>query len=303
MSNTLPTERILSYLELEYERPSYDYLRRLMLAYRERVPYETASRLLRYRDIADPDARVRLPEEVWEESMSFGSGGSCSDGTYALKKLLDALGFDVKMVINSEGEVTRDADDRVLDFPRGPSHCSILTHVDGQNYVVEACSVHVVKVPLPVGLPYRVDVSGRTDEDQLFHYAIEPLGDDYYELHNIGPDGFSFVQGTPLTDNARRGQMYIFSNRPVSDQEFEEYMCWAYQKGYSSHHLSFICRNRHTKIEHRFSTFSGRLWRSVNGPWEQVPLGSDLTTTLAQATGLPYERLAAGLAYLKQGKR
>ncbi len=86
MSNSLPTEQILAHLELGRKRPDFDYLRRLLLAYRECVPYETATRLLRYRDILDPDDRVRLPEQVWEESMRMGSGGSCSDGTYAFKK-------------------------------------------------------------------------------------------------------------------------------------------------------------------------------------------------------------------------
>jgi len=302
MSHALPIERILSYLELARARPSFDSLRRLLLAYRERVPYETATRLLRYRDIPEPDARVRLPAEVWEKSMATGSGGSCSDGTYAFKKLLDALGFDAALAINSEGAVTRDADDRVLDFPRYRSHCSVIVRVDEQQYVADPCSTHIVKVPLPVGLPYRVDVRGRTDEGRPYHYAVEPLGEDYYELHNVGPDGINVEAGDPETGRPPRGQMYIFRHRhrPVSDQAFEEHMRFGYRNGYSSNHLSFFCRDRHTKTEHRFSTRSGRLWRSVSGPWEQVPLGSNSAATLAQVSGLPYARLYAALDYLKQ---
>ncbi|MEM6428363.1 MAG: arylamine N-acetyltransferase [Deinococcota bacterium] len=299
MNEVLPTDQLLAHLELDSEPPSYDYLRRLMLAYRERVPYENASRLLRYRDIRNPDARVRLPQHVWQESMSIGSGASCSDGTYAFKKLLDALGFEVKLVINSEGKVQRDKADQVLDFPREPAHCSILAHVEGQRYVVEACSVNIVKVPLPIGLPYRVDVTGHTDEGQAFHYAAEPLGDNYFELHNIGPDGFKFIAGEPLVGSPKRGQMYIFSSRPVSDADFEDYMRWAYHKGYSSQHLSFVCRHPDSKVEHRFSTFSGRLWRNDTGSWEQMALGQDVAATLAEVSGLPYERLKGGLEYLE----
>lgn len=116
----LPLGRILAHLGLEREALSDDYLCRLLLAHREQVPYETASRLLRYRDLADPDKRVRLPQRVWEESMTLGTGGSCSDSSYAFKKLLDALGFDAAMAINSEGEVARDAEGQVLDFPASP---------------------------------------------------------------------------------------------------------------------------------------------------------------------------------------
>jgi hypothetical protein len=94
--------------------------------------------------------------------------------------------------------------------------------------------------------------------------------------------------------------MYILRHRPVSDPAFEAHMRFGYRNGYSSNHLSFVCRDRHTKTEHRFSTRSGRLWRSVDGPWEQVPLGSDLAATLAQVSGLPYAHLSAALDYLER---
>lgn len=302
MSHSLPVERILTYLGLAREVPTFDYLRRLILAHRERVPYETATRLLRYRDIADPDARVRLPALVWEESIALGTGGSCSDGSYAFKKLLDALGFEAAMAINSEGEVTRDAEDRVLNFPRERSHCSVIVRVDGQRYVADPCSGHVVKVPLPIGLPYRVDVRGHTEEERAYCYAVEPLGESYYELHNIGLDGIGIEPGDPATGKPPRGQMYIFYDRAVSDDEFEDHLRYGYREGYASTHLSFMCRNRYTKSEYRFSTHSGRLWRSVNGPWEQVALGDDPVMTVAQASNLPYQRLVEALAYLNRIK-
>jgi arylamine N-acetyltransferase len=271
MNHSLPLNRILDYLELGREHPTYDYLRRLLLAYRERVPYETATRLLHYCDISNPDERVRLPEQVWEESMAVGSGGSCSDGTYAFKRLLDALDFDAAMAINSEGQVDRDENDTVLDFPRYRSHCSVIVRVDGQRYVVDPCSAHIVKAPLSIGLPYRVDVRGHTDEGRPYHYAVEPLGDDYYELHNVGPDAIGLEAGNPTTGRPPRGQMYIFYDHPVSNSEFEDHMRFGYRENYSSNHLSFICRDPQTKTEYRFSTRSGRLWRSADGPWEQIP--------------------------------
>jgi hypothetical protein len=204
------------------------------------------------------------------------------------------------MAINSEGQVSRNANDQVLDFPRERSHCSVIVRVDDQRYVADPCSGHVVKVPLPIGLSYRVDVCGHTNEGRPYHYAVEPLDDDDYELHNIGPDGINIEAGNPTTGRPARGQMYILCNRLVCDQEFEEHMRYGYREGYSSDHLSFICRDRRTRTEHRFSTRSGRLWRSVTGPWEQVPLGSDPAATLAQASGLPRAHLAAALAYVRQ---
>ncbi|MEL6406969.1 MAG: arylamine N-acetyltransferase [Chloroflexota bacterium] len=299
MSKDLPIDRILTYLELEREQPSYDYLRRLLLAHRERVPHETASRLLRCRDMSEPDDRLCLPIQVWEESIALGTGTTCSDGTYAFKKLLEGLGFDVSLAINSEGKIERSKTDELLTFPRNRSHCSVVVQLDGQRYVADPCSIHIVKVPLPIGLPYRVDVSGRTDEGRRYHYAVEPLNDGYYELHNVGLDAINLVAGDSTKGRPPRGQMYIFHDKPISDEEFEEHMRFGYRKGYASNRLSFFCRDRDTKIEYRFNTRSGRLWRSIEGPWEQIPLGTDPAQTLTTVSGLPYDRISQALVYLQ----
>lgn len=296
----LPMNRILGHLGLKRAAPGYDYLRRLLLAHRERVPFETATRLLRYRDISDSDRRVRLPAEFWEESIAMGSGGTCSDSSYAFKKMLDALGFEAAMAINSEGEVKRDTDNRVLDFPRVRGHCSVLVWLDGYRYVVDPCSAHVVKVPLPVGLPYRVEVRGLTDENRPYHYGVEPLADSYHELHNLGPDGLGVDPGDPASGRLPRGQMYIFNDQPVDDENFEEHMRFGYRHGYSSTRLAFVCRNRATKTEYRFDSNSGRLKRSSGGFWEPVSLGEDLAETLARVSGLSSTTLAAALAYLDE---
>lgn len=94
--------------------------------------------------------------------------------------------------------------------------------------------------------------------------------------------------------------MYICYDSPVCDADFEEYLRYGYRAGYSFTHLSFVCRNRGTKSEYRFSTHSGRLWRSANGPWEQVALGDDPVVTLAAASGLPEARLRAAWEWLQE---
>ncbi len=141
----LDTGKILQFLDMPREEPSFDFLRRLLIAYRDRVPYETATRLLRYRDIEKAEDRVRLPDEFWREKMTLGAGGSCSDSTYAFKKLLDALGFRSSLAINSEGEVARDAEGNVTDFPRCHSHCSVIASFGAERFVADPCCGTYIK--------------------------------------------------------------------------------------------------------------------------------------------------------------
>lgn len=172
----------------------------------------------------------------------------------------------------------------------------MIVGLEGERYVTDPCSGHVVKVPLPLDHPHRVDVCGGSDAGRTYHYAVEPLGGGYFELHNLGPDA------DPDRPDPQRGQMYIFHEAPVPDDAFEDYMRWAYHEGHGSTHLSFVCRHPTTNVVHRFSTHSWRLWRlwrSVRGPWEEVPLGDDPARTLAVASRLPYRHLTEALDYLK----
>jgi hypothetical protein len=290
----LDTGAILSFLEVEIEEPSFDYLRRLLIAYRDRVPYETATRLLRFRDIEEPEDRVRYPDEFWREKMALGAGGSCSDSTYAFKKLLDALGFSCSMAINSEGKVRRDADGNVVDFPRYRSHCSLIASFGADRFVADPCCGNYVKVPLPLDDPGRVEVAGETDEGCPYRYLVEPLGEaegeTFYELHNTGPGGGEYPHGS---------QMYIFRDRDFSDEEFEEHMRHGYREGYSSDHLSVVCRDRRTKIEYRYT--SGRLRWFGRRRWTQVPQTSDHFKTLARAANIPEDVLREAAGYLEAG--
>jgi hypothetical protein len=293
----LDTDAILSFLELPSEEPSHDYLRRLLIAYRDRVPYETATRLLRYRDIQRPEDRVRYPDEFWREKLSLGAGGSCSDSTYAFKKLLDELGFECAMAVGSEGAVERDESGNVLELPPKRSHCSVIVELGGDRYVADPCCGHYIKVPLPLDNPERVEIEGATEEGCPYHYAVEPLGEAggerFYELHNLGPDGGAYPE---------ESQMYIFHDRAFTDAEFEEHMRFGYREGYSSDHLSFLSRHRRTRIEYRYSSRSGRLkWRHF-GPWRNAPEQRDPAPLLATVSGIPLNVMREALAHLKYAR-
>lgn len=282
----LDTGKILAFLETEREEPSLDFLRRLILAYRDRVAFETATRLLRFRDFEKPEDRVRLPAEFLREKMTLGAGGSCSDSTCAFKKLLDDLGFSCSLAINSEGEVKRGADGRVLDFPGEYSHCSVIVSLGADRFVADPCCATYIKPPLPLDDPERIEVKNEKKRELPHHYAVEPLGEAdggyFYELLDVGGGG---------------RQMYILRDRDFSDAEFEEHMRDGYREGCSSDHLSILCRDKRSKVEYRYG--DGRLWWSTERMWIEAPKRADHIKTISKPSNIPIEVLREAENYLK----
>lgn len=283
----LDSEKILAFLEMEREEPSFEYLRRLLIAYRDRVPFETATRLLRFRDFEKAGDRVRRPAEFWREKMTLGAGGSCSDSTYAFKKLLDSLGFSASLAINSEGAVKRDANGNVLDFPREHSHCSIIVSFGADRFVADPCCATYIKVPLPLDHRERIEVKNEKKRELPHHYAVEPLGyvdgEYFYEILDLG--------------GGEERQMYILRDRDFSDAEFEEHMRDGYREGYASDHLSILCRGKRSKVEYRYG--SGRLWWSTERMWIEAPKSADHLKTISKPSNIPVEILREAENYLK----
>lgn len=275
------TGAALRFLRMSAEEPSRDYLGRLLLAYRDRVPYETVTRLLSRRDVSEPEDRVRPPARFWKETIDPGTGDSDPDAAYAFKKLLETLGFECAMAVGGGP-----------GSPRESSHSCVIVELDGDRYAIEPCGWHYIKVPLPLGGEERVDLRGRTDAVVPYHYAVEPLGDGHYGVHNIGPDG------RPDPQDPTRGPVYTLRDRPLTDEEFEELVRRDHGHGRYPGHLSFARRDWRTKIESRYSSGSGRLERKVWGTWEEADLGDDAAATLATASGLPHARIEEALEHL-----
>ncbi|HXM76349.1 MAG TPA: hypothetical protein VN971_06215, partial [Thermoanaerobaculia bacterium] len=72
---TIPVDEILEDLEVSRAEPGPGFLERLFLRFNDRVPFETATKILRQAAVADPAARPRNPEIFWEERLASGAGG------------------------------------------------------------------------------------------------------------------------------------------------------------------------------------------------------------------------------------
>jgi N-hydroxyarylamine O-acetyltransferase len=126
-------EDVLDGLELSAEEPSHRYLERLFGRFNARVPFETASKIVRDSNVPNPAEKPRVPDVFWSDFLESGTGGTCYARVAAFDALLSSLGFS-----------TRKAFGRVLaDF----DHAALFVSLGGREWIAD------VGFPLPALLP------------------------------------------------------------------------------------------------------------------------------------------------------
>lgn len=96
-------------------------LEEIFAAFNARVPFESASKILRRGGSERSDAAQRLPavEEFWEGFLEKGSGGTCFARVEAFEVLVRGLGFSARKIL---GAVEKEGDHAalVVEGERGP---------------------------------------------------------------------------------------------------------------------------------------------------------------------------------------
>lgn len=175
-------------------------LERLFTRFNERVPFETASKILRDAHVPDLAEKPRRPDIFWKEHLELGTGGTCFARVAAFEDLLARLGFSVRRVL---GAVESDFD-----------HAALMVDLAGEEWICD------VGFPLPVLLR---PVEGEVET---------VLGDLRLSAGDRGVR-IEFSEGVPEGPRA----VEIF-NAPVSAEEFWQRWGDTFRPG--SHFLSGV---------------------------------------------------------------
>jgi len=130
---SLPVDEILESLDLSRAEPGLGLLEALFSRFISRVPFESASKILRNAAESDPARKPRRPDAFWREHLETGSGGTCFARAEAFRALLLELGFSARRAL---GRV-RNAFD----------HAALFVERDGRSFLCDA------GYPLPFVLP------------------------------------------------------------------------------------------------------------------------------------------------------
>lgn len=175
-------EDVLDALELPAEDPSLAYLERLFTRFLARVPFETASKILRNADVADASEKPRVPGVFWGDFLESGTGGTCFARDAAFDALLSQLGFPTRKAL---GRVEKDFD-----------HAALVVEAGGREWIAD------VGFPLPAllaagGGEVETEIAGLSAAESARGIEVR------------------FVSGVP--EGPRR--LEIFRD-PVSEDEF-----------------------------------------------------------------------------------
>jgi arylamine N-acetyltransferase len=108
---------------LENSQVSLLFLTKLGEAF-QKMPYENLTKLIRYNAMGDTEARIRLPELLYEEFLRFGTGGTCFSMTYFLQTILRSCGFETYPIM--------------ADRPLAQNtHCLSIIILEGKKYILD----------------------------------------------------------------------------------------------------------------------------------------------------------------------
>ena len=168
-------QRVLRYLGLpDYPAADRATLQRLIDQYTRLVPWESFSRLVRRarHDMAEDCAA--LGATFWENTLKYGSGGTCFESNYAFFSFLLSLGYEGYLTINNMGNNIG-------------CHTAIIIFLDGEKHLAD------VGLPIYAVLPIRAGAI-TSAESRFFNYTIEPLSDSRYEIwRDPHPDRNAFT--------------------------------------------------------------------------------------------------------------
>ena len=140
----LPTDDILEALELPRSDPGIGYLQALFARFNERVPFESASKIVRNAAVPRLEEKARTPEIFWSDHSESGRAGTCFARVAAFEALLSELGFVSRLAL---GRVQADFD-----------HAALRVSLDGREWIAD------VGFPLPALLSGEA-ASDRRDRD------------------------------------------------------------------------------------------------------------------------------------------
>ena len=176
----------LKFLQSGRRQPTFDHLNTLIGAFIQRVPWESATRIIKRGATPATADCPRFPREVWNDAMEFGGGGTCFEINYAFFALLSALGYEGYMTLNDMNDARK-------------CHAAIVIRLDEQKYLVD------ISVPFPRALAYFSDLTVHHYTPWL-NFTIQPKDEQRYEITRA-----------PHV----RPYIFTFNDVPVGEDDFE----------------------------------------------------------------------------------
>jgi arylamine N-acetyltransferase len=255
-------QHFLKNFQLASQPPSLAFLHKIISAF-SNLPYENLSKILKLNRFGENErARLRLPEEIFEDHLRFHTGGTCFSLTFFLQSILLQQGFACYIIMG--------------DMAAGQNiHCALVVLLDGVKYLLDPGYLLQRPMPLDPARPrlYHNEFNG---VELRFDVASES-----YDLFTFTREGVKW--------------RYRFADRPTALAEFLQH----WQASFHRNSMNGLCLTRVHADEMiyvrndfmRLTSFSGK---------RNVKLKKNLHAAIAEAFGIDPEYVEQALAALRE---
>lgn len=186
--------QILQHLKIKQANPTHNFLAELITAYCHTVPWESASRIVRKKRLTAPEKCLVMPEAFWQGAIEYGTGGTCYESNLAFFYLLQQLGFDAYLTINSIAD-------------KSSEHTAIVVRMNEHKYIAD------VGYPMYAPVTFSATETMYTEYDSII-YSAEPIGPHEYIIKNTPhPKPYLFHLKDVSVDNS------IYLQKAINDYE------------------------------------------------------------------------------------
>lgn len=219
------TGAVLSYLGVAPGEPGLGLLNTLILAYSRRVPWESASRIVKRARVTSPAEAARWPDEFWQDAIRLGTGGTCFESNRAFFALLRSLGYNGYLTLNNMHESIG-------------CHTAIVIQSQGERWLVDAGYPIHAALPLTSMPESQLDTSFGTytlREIEPARYVVElrPLPKPYlFDLIDTPIDDAAYCDAT-INDYTETG---LFLDRLII-RKLVDSQIWRFNSDEQPYHL------------------------------------------------------------------
>lgn len=245
--------------------PNLETLLKLLVQYTRKVPWESASRIVRRARHENAVDCAILGADFWDSHLELGTGGTCYESNYAFFGLLLRLGYEGYLTINDMGASVG-------------CHAAIALLIEGKKFLVD------VGYPLHAILPLFPE-SDSVAESPFMRYTATPLSDNRYEIQR---------------EIKQREIIFQLNDKAVGEPEYRAITLYDYRHDGGQFLDNVVI---HKVVDEQLWRFNGnerplRLQQFVDGERCDHPLGDDAAAELSAKFGMARDVVAEALEIL-----
>lgn len=208
-------QHFMDFYRLRAKSPQFSFLQEILEDFAN-IPYENLSKIIKLNKAWDAQDKIRLPEEVIEDHVTFRLGGTCFSLTFFLQSILSQNGFICYPIM--------------ADMRAGRNiHCCLIVILHSVKYLVDPG--YLLTQPMEInpqsprlfrtefaGVELRFDAKNKTynlytfNKNEIkwrYRFQDRPVSSEEFLQHWLASFGWNSMHGICLTKVTNGGFIFV----------------------------------------------------------------------------------------------